>query len=118
MISFIITPPNTRWVALPSPRTWLLQQADGLFSFFEQSIVNPLGGFHDLDDEGRPAAPGYGAGGPPARYLFATTRIVHAFAIAHLMGRPGADIIVDHGMEFLWKGHRDHDHGGEYTGVR
>ena len=28
-------------------------------------------------------------------------------SIAHLMGRPGADVIVDHGMDFLWNGHRD-----------
>jgi sulfoquinovose isomerase len=79
--------------------------------------MNPLGGFYDLDDEGRPAAPGYGAGGKPARYLFATTRIVHAFAIAHLMGRPGADVIVDHGMDFLWRRHRDPEYGGYHWGV-
>lgn len=28
------------------------------------------------------------------------------------MGRPGADLIVDHGMNFLWNGHRDPEHGG------
>jgi mannose/cellobiose epimerase-like protein (N-acyl-D-glucosamine 2-epimerase family) len=117
MNSSFINCPNTRWVDLPSHRAWLLQQAENLFAFFERSIVNPLGGFYDLDDEGRPTAPGYGAGGTPARYLFATTRIVHAFAIAHLMGRPGADVIIDHGMEFLWKGHRDPEHGGYYWSV-
>ena len=117
MTPFAINPPGARWANLPSHRAWLLRQADDLFAFFERNIVNPLGGFHDLDDEGRPAAPGYGAGAPPSRYLFATTRIVHAFAIAHLMGRPGADVIVDHGMDFLWKGHRDPDYGGYFWGV-
>ena len=96
---------------------WLLQQANDLFAFFERHIINPLGGFHDLDDEGRPTAPGFGSGGIPTRYLFATSRIVHAFAIAHLMGRPGADFIVDHGMHFLWNGHRDQQFGGYYWGV-
>ena len=101
----------------PQPPAWLSRQAEALFAFFERNIVNPLGGFHDLDDFGRPTPPGYGAGGSPARYLFSTTRIVHAFSIAHLMGRPGADVIVDHGMEFLWNGHRDAENGGYYWGV-
>ncbi len=117
MTPFVITPSNSKWAKLPSHRAWLLQQANDLFAFFERRIVNPLGGFYDLDDEGRPVAPGYGAGGAPARYLYATTRIVHAFSIAHLMGRPGADAIVDHGMDFLWKGHRDPEFGGYYWGV-
>ena len=114
---FAISPPNNKWVALPSHRAWLLKQAEELFDFFERSIINPIGGFYDLDDEGRPAPPGYGAGETPARYLFATSRIVHAFAIAHLMGRPGAADIVDHGMDFLWNGHRDSENGGYYWGV-
>ena len=110
-------PTNGKWVAMPSHLAWLNQQAESLFAFYERNIVNPLGGFYDLDDAGRPTAPGYGAGGTPARYLFATTRIVHAYSIAHLMGRPGADVIVDHGMDFLWKGHRDQDFGGYFWAV-
>jgi sulfoquinovose isomerase len=117
MMPFAVTPPTRKWVDLPSHRAWLLQQANDLFAFFERQIINPLGGFHDLDDEGRPAAPGFGSGATPTRYLFATSRIVHAFAIAHLMGRPGADLVVDHGMHFLWNGHRDRELGGYYWGV-
>jgi sulfoquinovose isomerase len=74
--------------------------------------MNPLGGFHDLDDQGRPTPPGYGAAGKPVRCLFATSRIIHAYAIACLMGRPGADIIIDHGMNFLWNSHRDSEYDG------
>ena len=114
MISLAIEPPNSKWTDLSSHHVWLLREAEALFSFFEGQIINPLGGFHDLDDEGRPTAPGYGAAGKPTRYLFSTTRIIHAFSIAHLMGRPGADIIVDHGMDFLWNGHRDAEYGGYY----
>ncbi len=33
------------------------------------------------------------------------------------MGRPGAAEIVDHGLDFLWKGHRDSEFGGYYWGV-
>ena len=117
MISLAIEPPNSKWTDLSSHRVWLLREAEALFSFFEGQVINPLGGFHDLDDEGRPTAPGYGAAGKPARYLFSTTRIIHAFSIAHLMGRPGADVIINHGMEFLWNSHRDPEYGGYYWGV-
>ena len=43
--------------------------------------------------------------------------MVHCFAIARLMGRPGADRFIDHGMEFLWNGHRDAKNGGYFWGV-
>jgi sulfoquinovose isomerase len=99
-------------MALDNHRTWLLGQAEKLFSFFERRFINPLCGFYDFDEEGRPTAPGYGAADKPARYLFATSRIVRAYAIAYLMGRPGSDVIVDHGISFLWNGHRDSDCAG------
>ena len=73
---------NRKWIALASHRAWLLGQAKKLFSFFERRIIDPLGGFYDLDDEGRPTAPGYGEGEKPARYLFATSGIVHVYALA------------------------------------
>jgi len=117
MIDLALQPPNHKWTDLASHRGWLFRQAEALISFFERRIINPLGGFYELDDKGLPTAPGYGQAAKPARYLFATSRIVHAYAIAHLMGRPGADVIIDHGMSFLWNGHRDHTHGGYYWGV-
>ena len=43
--------------------------------------------------------------------------MVHCFAIAHLLGLPGADRIVDHGMAFLWERMRDGEHGGYFWGV-
>jgi hypothetical protein len=49
-----------------------LREAEALFSFFDRGIINPLAGFYDLDDEGRPTARGYGATDKPARYLLAT----------------------------------------------
>jgi mannose/cellobiose epimerase-like protein (N-acyl-D-glucosamine 2-epimerase family) len=32
-----------------------------------------------------------------------TSRIVHVYALAYLMGRPGADVIVDHGIDSCGK---------------
>jgi mannose/cellobiose epimerase-like protein (N-acyl-D-glucosamine 2-epimerase family) len=100
-------------MALASHHTWLLGQAEKLFSFFERRLINPLGGFYDLDEEGRPPAPG----DKPARYWFATSRIVHAYAIAYLLDRPDADIIVDHGISFLWNGTATPTMAGTYWGV-
>lgn len=105
------------WLTLPSHRIWLLQQATDLFSFFEKKSLNPLGGFYDLDTKGWPQPPGVPPGSRPGRYLHVTTRMVHCFAIAHLLGRPGADAFVDHGMDFLWNGHRDSSNGGYHWGV-
>jgi mannose/cellobiose epimerase-like protein (N-acyl-D-glucosamine 2-epimerase family) len=104
-------------VELPSHRAWLLEQANSLFSFFEKESINPLGGFHELDDEGRPMVPGAVPGALPGRQIHVTTRMVHSYCIAHLMGRPGADVIIDHGMDFLWNGHRDTVNGGYMWGV-
>ena len=53
----------------------------------------------------------------PVREIHVTTRTVHCFAIARLMGRPGADRFIDHGMDFLWNAHRDTTHGGYVWGV-
>jgi sulfoquinovose isomerase len=74
-----------KWIALASRRGWLLQQAEAPFSFFERRIINPLSGFYDLDDGGRATVPGYGAASKLARYIFATSRIIHAYAIAYLI---------------------------------
>lgn len=106
-----------RWTTMPAHRAWLLGQANDILAFFEKHSLNRLGGFHELDTDGRPMAPGEPPGSKPGRAIHLTTRMVHCFAIAHLMGRPGADAIVDQGMDFLWNGHRDPVHGGYFWGV-
>ena len=60
-------------------------RGSGLFVFSERRIIDPLSGFYDLDDGGRSTVPGYGAASKLARYIFATSRIIHAYAIAYLM---------------------------------
>src|SRR5690348_11936227 len=67
MISLTPEASNRKWTAVASHRAWLLREAEALFSFFERRIINPLGGFYDLDDQGRPAPPGYGAAAKPGR---------------------------------------------------
>src|SRR5690242_6189519 len=95
-----------KWAGLAYHRLWLIDQAKRLFDFYEPHLIDPAGGFAALDDIGEPIALS-GPGGSPAYELPGTTRMVHCFAIARLMGRPGAAAYIDHGMDFLWRGHRD-----------
>jgi hypothetical protein len=61
-------------------------------------VLSILGGFDEVE---RPTAPDYGADNEPAPCGFATSRIVHAYAIAYLMSRLGADLLVDHTELYL-----------------
>lgn len=108
---------GTRWTERPAHRLWLIGAADAIFDFFDRAAINPLGGFFELDEAGRPLAPGADGGALPSRNLHITTRMVHAFGMATLLGRPGAADMVDHGMKFLWTGHRDARNGGYHWGV-
>ncbi len=95
------------WAKRDYHRRWLLDQADGLLNFFQYRAINPKGGFYDLDTEGTPLATDN-----PVRSIHMSARMVHCYAIAYLLGRPGAGEVVDHGMTFLWQRHRDTRHGG------
>ena len=112
-------PMPTGWIGSTGPdlttrpvhRDWLMRQACGLFDFFQRNAINPAGGFFALDDAGAPLL------GRPLRHLHETTRMVHCYAMAHLLGLPGADRMIDHGMRFLFSGQRDHRHGGWFWAV-
>ena len=88
----------------PEHRAALLADARAQHDFFRPSL-DPAGGFHAQGVDGRPIE------GHP-RELHATTRMVHAFAIARLAGFEGCDAMIDHGMDALWRLHRDTVHGG------
>lgn len=102
----------TPWLARPYHRQWLRDQAEALFAYFGNRSVNPKGGFHDLDPTGAPLT-----AGNPLRGIHGTARMVHCFAIGSLLGRPGSDPIVDHGMNYLWNAHRDAQRGGYFWAV-
>lgn len=112
-ISENVTGPN--WATLASHQLWLQNQAESQFAFFEKSSINLAGGFYSLDDDGLPMLQSDGGFGP--REIHVTTRMVHSFAIAQMMGRPGAARMIDHGMAFLMDGHRDSKHGGYLSDV-
>jgi sulfoquinovose isomerase len=96
------------WRENPDHRRWLRGQAEGLFRFFEDESLNPAGGFHSLDDTGHAIRT------DRVRPLHATTRMVHCFALGHLLGRPGAGDFVDHGMKAILERHRDARDGGYF----
>ncbi len=108
---------DRKWTSLPYHRLWLIDQATSLFDFFQRHSFDPAGGFFNLDDGGRPIDGGGSAATPPPHEIHATSRMVHCFAIARLMGRPGAWAFIDHGVTYLWNKHRDPVNGGYFWGV-
>lgn len=101
--------PDSPWLNRPYHRQWLRDQAEALFAFYGNRSFNPKGGFHELTTAGAPIKPEN-----PSRGIHGTARMVHCFAIGSLLGRPGSDQIVDHGMHYLWNAHRDAGRGGYY----
>ncbi len=95
------------WQSRPFHRQYLMQQANRLFDFFEAASVNPKGGFHELSDAGKPLQPENGL-----RQIHVTARMIHCAVIGSLIGRPGSNELIDHGMTYLWEKHRDERHGG------
>ena len=82
----------------------LAAESDRLLDFAERAR-HPDGGFAWLDADGTPdlARP---------RELLITARMTHCFALAHLLGRPGAAALADHGLAALDGLFRDREHGG------
>jgi mannose/cellobiose epimerase-like protein (N-acyl-D-glucosamine 2-epimerase family) len=88
---------------------WLEAEGDRLLDFARGSR-HPAGGFAWLDADGRPEL------GRPVE-LWLTARMTHVFALAHLMGRPGARALVDHGVAALTGRFHDAAHAGWYAAV-
>ena len=88
----------------PDHRAFLAQDALRALAFFDAS-PRLGGGFHGLDPAGQPLP-------ADTQELHSTTRLVHSYALAQMAGRPDQAGIIDRGMDFLWNGHRDADHGG------
>ncbi|MBM0224274.1 MULTISPECIES: AGE family epimerase/isomerase [Micromonospora] len=93
------------WLTSRSHWRWLQSETDRLLRFYERTLIDPSGGYHWLGSDGQPLP------GQP-KYLWLTARMVHCFAIAELLGRPGAHHIVEHGLAFLDENLRDRRHGG------
>jgi len=81
---------------------------DRLLDFAARSRL-PEGGFGYLGDDGRVIA-----GRPVETWIVA--RMTHVFGLAHLLGRPGAEELVRHGLAALVDGPlHDRRHGGWFA---
>jgi sulfoquinovose isomerase len=98
----------------PAHRMWLLDQARALFEFFQFTSINPKGGFFPLGNNS--IALPIGPNGA-VRQIHDTCRMVHCYVMAQQLGLPGADRVIDHGMDYIWTGHRDPVNGGYFWGV-
>lgn len=100
------------WASRPVHRAWLMEQADRLWTFFGARTINPAGGFFECDAEGRvkrdPAA---------VCGVHMSARMVHCSSIGELMGRPGHQDMIDHGMQTIWNRHRDPAAGGYHWAI-
>lgn len=80
------------WLTSSAHARWLEQEFDALVGFASEAATPH--GFGYLDDDGSVA---YERG----HDLYITCRMTHTFALAHLLGRPGAASQVDHGIRSL-----------------
>ena len=85
-------------------RSFLMADAQSQFDFFDASLRRD-GGFHVLGHDGQPL-PG------SIQELHSSTRLVHSYALGKIAGRAGCDAMIDQGMAYLLKAHRDAEHGG------
>ena len=92
----------------PAHQRELADQVDGLLEFGRAARVP--GGFGWLDEQGRPSP------GQPLR-LYVTARMTHVYSLATLLGVPGAEPLVRHGLDSLDHTFADGVHGGWYAAV-
>lgn len=86
---------------------WLEAETDRIFEFGRRSRVKI--GFGWLDNNGVVV--------PKPSELWITARMTHTFALAALMGRPGARQLVDHGISSLRTEFHDDEFGGWFAAV-
>ena len=92
------------WINDERHRAWLAKDALRQFDFFRASL-NPSGGFHVLGHDGEPLDTN-------VQELHTTTRLVHSFVLGKMAGVAGCDDIIEQGMTYIAKSHRDTVQGG------
>lgn len=97
-----------QWMTSAAHVRWLEIEADRVFDFGRASRVST--GFGWLDDQGTLAT-------EAATQLWITSRMVHVYSAATLMGRPGAADLADHGISALQNGFWDAAHGGWFSSI-
>ncbi|MFI5953332.1 AGE family epimerase/isomerase [Cryptosporangium sp. NPDC051539] len=101
-------PGGEDWIDSAEHRAWLDTERERLFEFASRS-AHPAG-FGWLNDDGTLDA------SRPFE-LWITCRMTHVFALAALLGRPGAAELVDHGLAALAGGFRDRENDGWFSSI-
>ncbi|MBO0812717.1 MAG: AGE family epimerase/isomerase, partial [Microlunatus sp.] len=101
---------GANWSALPTHIAWLDAERDRLLRFHERHGREAAVGFATLDANGAPIV-------RAPRELYSTARLVHCFAIEHLLGRPGAADLARHGLDAITGPFRDPSYGGWYAAI-
>lgn len=96
------------WLTSPAHARWLESEFDALIGFAADAATPE--GFGYLGDEGSVVT-------DRGSELYITCRMVHTFALASLMGRPGAATQVDHGLDALTGAFADERHGGWFAAI-
>jgi sulfoquinovose isomerase len=104
MTSPLASPQAAAWLDDPDHRAFRMADAMRQLAFFRASL-RADGGFDVLALDGTPLPRG-------PQELHTTTRLVHSYALGKAAGFAGADDVIDAGMTFLWRAHRDARHGG------
>lgn len=96
------------WMHSAAHARWLETETDRIFDFGRRSRVDT--GFGWLDNHGAVVR-------EKPTELWITARMTHVFAVAALMGRPGANQLVDHGIRALSGAFHDEEFGGWFASV-
>lgn len=99
------------WLGNPAHNRWLEGHTDDLLVFASAGAIDT--GFGYLDEYGHVTDTE-----PPERSeLYITCRMVHAYSLGVLLGRPGCAALVDHGITALTETFADPEHGGWFSSV-
>lgn len=103
-------PVGPRWMDNAHHHRWLREEQSRLVSFHVQHALSEAVGYAPLDAHGVPeqSAP---------RELWLTCRMIHSFALEHMLARPGAAEIAIHGIRTLDTWFHDAEYGGWFAAI-
>lgn len=96
------------WLTSAAHARWLEAETDRTFEFGRAAAVPT--GFGWLSNAGT-------VRGDMPTHLWITSRMVHVYSLASLMGRPGSDRLVDHGIAALNGAFHDEEFGGWFAAI-
>src|ERR1700733_3173216 len=96
------------WIESPAHQAWLDAERDRLLDFGVRSEVAGGFGWQGATGAVDPAHP---------LELWITCRMTHVYALASLLGRPGAGDLADHGVTAISNSFLDRDYDGWFTSI-